>query len=272
MSELICEVCMHHCHLNDGQLGRCRARKNEDGHNVCANYGRITSIAMDPIEKKPLIHFHPGSYILSVGSYGCNLSCPFCQNASISMADEETSEYRTMSARQLADIAIHQKYNLGIAFTYNEPLISYEYIIDVAKILKRHHMQVVLVTNGTASRQVLEKVMPYVDAMNIDLKGDESFYHELGGDYKTVRDTIAYVYSRCHLEVTILVIPGKNDTPEFIGEQAEWLASLDSEIVLHLSRYFPRYHYTLPPTDIDQLVLLQQEAQKYLKYVSIGNV
>ena len=133
-------------------------------------------------------------------------------------------------------------------------------------------MKTVLVTNGSVNLPILELLMPYVDAINIDLKGDESFYKELGGDYETVKKAIAYLYDKCHLEVTILVIPGKNDSVEFIRKEAQWLASLNKDIVLHLTRYFPRYHYTLPPTDINMLYELQNEAEKYLNTVVVGNV
>lgn len=250
----------------------CRARRNVNGKNVCDNYGRLTALSMDPIEKKPLVRYYPGSYILSVGSYGCNLSCPFCQNASISMVDENSVQWRYFSPEELCDIALKEKDNLGIAFTYNEPLISYEYIIDCAEIMHKEGKKIVLVTNGNISSDVMKQLMPYTDAMNIDLKGDASFYKELHGDYETVKNTIAYVYDKCHLEVTTLLIPGKNDTAEFIETEAQWLSHLDENIVLHLSRYFPRYHYDIPPTDIKKIYDLQKTAQKYLKYVYPGNV
>ncbi|NCB32713.1 MAG: radical SAM protein [Erysipelotrichia bacterium] len=272
MSEIICPVCMHACRLQEGQLGRCRARKNEAGRNVCISYGRIASMAMDPIEKKPLVHFYPGSHILSVGSYGCNLSCPFCQNHSISMSDGTGLSYRIFTAQDLAEMAMNQPDNLGIAFTYNEPLIGWEYILDTAKLIRPSGLKTVIVTNGTANLPVLEHLMPYTDAMNIDLKGDESFYRELGGDCQTVRNTISYVYDKCHLEVTMLIIPGKNDSVQYVSREAQWLGSLNPDIVLHLTRYFPRYHYSLPPTDISLLYELQKEAQKYLNTVAVGNV
>jgi pyruvate formate lyase activating enzyme len=273
MSEIICPVCFHACHLKEGQTGLCRARRNKHGKSVCANYGRLTSLAMDPIEKKPFARFYPGSYILSAGSYGCNLACPFCQNSTISMTDEHTAYWREYSPEELCEAALQEPENLGLAFTYNEPLISFEYIMDCARILKPKGKKIVIVSNGTVSRSVLESLMPYVDAMNIDLKGSEEFYrNELGGSYAMSRDTITYVYDKCHLEVTTLLIPGKNDNEEFIEEEAAWLASLDDSIVLHLSRYFPRYHYDLPPTDIEIMKHLKEVAQKHLKYVYLGNV
>ncbi len=250
----------------------CRARRNVNGKNVCDNYGRLTALSMDPIEKKPLVHYYPGSYILSAGSYGCNLACPFCQNASISMVNEKSVQWHYFSPEELCDIALKQKNNLGIAFTYNEPLISFEYIKDCAEIMHKEGKKIVLVSNGTVSSDIMKQLMPYTDAMNIDLKGDASFYRQLHGDYETVKNTIAYVYDKCHLEVTTLLIPGKNDTVQFVEKEAEWLAHLDQNIVLHLSRYFPRYHYDIPPTDIDKMKELQKCAKKYLNYVYLGNV
>jgi len=272
MSDIVCDVCFHHCHLKEGQKGFCRARENREGKNVCCNYGLITSLALDPIEKKPLKKFYPGSYIVSVGSFGCNLACPFCQNASISMTDEVSARYTCISSDRMAEIVLNQENNLGIAFTYNEPLISYEYIMDVAERIKPYGKKVVLVTNGTVEQNVLEKLMPYVDAMNIDWKGPKDFYTELKGSEDVVKNTIAYVYDKCHLEVTTLVVPGKSDDVNFVEEEAEYLSSLDPSIVLHLSRYFPRYKYTEPATDPDVIYALQKTAQKYLSDVYTGNI
>ena len=273
MSEIVCDLCVHQCHLAEGKTGFCRARRNVQGKNVCDNYGRLTSIALDPIEKKPLARFFPGSMIVSVGSYGCNLACPFCQNWSISMRNEATAEYRYVSAEDLCELVMRRTDSIGLAFTYNKPLISYEYILDCAKILKPQGKKIVLVTNGMISRKVLTQLMPYVDAMNIDLKGDRDFYREeLHGEYDMVWDTIAYVYDRCHLEVTTLVIPGKNDSEAFIEAQAVKLAGLSEEIVYHLSRYFPRYHYDIEAADPKKIYALRDIAAKHLKYVYTGNI
>lgn len=272
MSEIICDVCPHGCHLKEGQTGKCRVRKNENGKNVCAAYGRITAMAMDPVEKKPLRGFYPGSRILSVGSYGCNLSCPFCQNSSISMTNENTCAWKYFSPEELCAIALQEKDNLGLAFTYNEMSLSYEYIIACAKILKPYGKKIVLVTNGCVSESVWKELLPYVDALNTDLKGDRQFYQELGGDFETVKKGIELCYDRCHLEVTTLLVPGKNDSDAFMEWESSWLASLDENIVLHLSRYFPRYHYEIPPTDVERMKHLRQIALKHLKHVYLGNV
>ena len=272
MSEIICDVCFRHCHIQEGRTGFCRARMNDHGINVCANYGRVTSLAMDPIEKKPLVHFYPGSRILSVGSYGCNFACPFCQNASISMSDENSVNYRYISAEELAEIACEEKDNLGIAFTYNEPSISYEYIIDTAICLKDTDKKIVLVSNGGVSNAIWEKLLAVTDAVNIDLKGDREYYKELHGDYDSVHESIALYAERCHVEVTSLIVPGKNDSDAWIEKEAAWLASLDDTIVLHLSRYFPHYHCDIPPTPVDTILRMQKAANNHLKYVYTGNI
>ena len=272
MSELRCDICFHHCILKEGMTGRCRARMNRDGKNVCANYGRITSLALDPVEKKPLARFFPGSLILSAGSYGCNLSCPFCQNWQISAANERTAGYEELSAQQLADLILRTEDSIGIAFTYNEPLIEWEYVLDTAKLVKPAGKKIVLVSNGCAQLHVMEKLAPYTDAMNIDLKGDREFYRELGGSYDAVKQTIEYMHDKCHIEITSLIIPGKNDSDEWVKREAEWIASLDPGIPLHLTRYFPRWKYTEPATPRSTLFRLQKIAEQYLRYVYVGNV
>ena len=272
MSSIICFCCPHHCHIPEGKTGLCRARKNEGGNNVSANYGRITSLALDPIEKKPLVHFYPGTMIVSCGSYGCNLACPFCQNSTISMADEHHVQWQYISPEEMAAIVMKED-SIGLAFTYNEPLISFEYILDCAKLLKPQGKKIVIVTNGMIDKEVMQQLLPYVDAMNIDLKGDEMFYkEELHGSYEVVRENIALCAKACHVEVTTLVIPGKNDDPTWIEEQAQFLSSINPNIVYHLTRYFPRYKYEIPPTDKELLLSLKDAAQKHLRYVELGNI
>ena len=272
MSEIICDVCPHHCHLKEGQRGRCRARKNEDGKNVSLNYGKLTSLALDPVEKKPLAGFYPGSWILSAGSFGCNLACPFCQNHEISMHGEGELRCYEVTPEQLAETALDHPESIGVAFTYNEPLISYEFVRDTAKLLKKNRLKTVLVTNGCVTKKVLDEVLPYTDAMNIDLKGDREFYKELSGDYDTVKETIREAVKHCHVEVTILIVPGKNDSDAFIREEAQWLAQQDPHMILHMSRYFPRYKYKIPPTDVSRMKELQKIALEYLPDVRLGNV
>ncbi len=272
MSEIICELCPHHCRLKEGQTGICRVRYNRNGVNTCGNYGKLTSLAMDPIEKKPLYGFHRGSMILSAGSFGCNLACPFCQNHEISMHGQNELRTVDVSPEQLRDICLDHPESIGVAFTYNEPMLSWEYILDCAELLRTYGKQTVLVTNGCFEMPVLEKLIPVTDAVNIDLKGDESFYRELRGDYAAVRSAISYCIPRTHTEVTILIVPGKNDSDAFIEEQAQWLASLDPDTYLHITRYFPRYRYTIPPAEISHMKHLRDTAKKYLRHVYLGNV
>ena len=242
MREAVCPVCFHHCRLRDGQYGRCRARKNKEGRIICDNYGKITALALDPIEKKPLRDFFPGSCILSAGSYGCNLSCPFCQNYDISMNGTEKAEWRMMTPEELADLAdqCRPEGNIGIAFTYNEPLIGYEYVRDTARLIRERGMKNVLVTNGTAELQVLEELLPYIDAMNTDL--------------------------------TPLIVPGEHDRTDEMEREPEWIASVDPKISLHVTRFFPRYRMTdRDATEVETVYRLKDTAKKYLKNVYTGN-
>lgn len=273
----ICQVCMHHCQLEPGQKGLCRARKNISGVIPCENYGRITSLALDPIEKKPLKRFHPGSMILSVGSYGCNLRCPFCQNHEISMADFDCHEIPYLPPQALRDkaMACRELGNIGVAFTYNEPLVGWEYIRDTARLVKESGMKNVLVTNGTASLHVLEELLPFIDAMNIDLKGfREEYYQKLGGSLAVVKEFILRAAQDCHVELTTLIVPGENDGTEEMEEEAAWIASINPlcEIPLHVTRFFPQYKMTdRAATEVGEVYRLAETARKYLKYVFVGN-
>jgi len=272
--KLVCEICPHHCRLSTGEVGRCRGRFN-DGEKITAlNYGEITSIALDPIEKKPLYKFFPGTQILSVGSYGCNLNCPFCQNFEISMADSNFPT-RKISPERLATLAaelVPQK-NIGVAFTYNEPFISYEFVRDTSELLKTSGLKSVLVTNGTISPAALKKILPLIDALNIDLKGfSQEIYSWLGGDFETVKRTIEFAAKSCHVEVTTLIVPTLNDSPEDMDKEAAWLAEISKDIPLHISRFFPRYKITnLPPTPVKKIYELVEIADRHLNFVYAGN-
>lgn len=273
--DAVCQVCMHHCRLKPGQWGICRARKNEDGTVVCKNYGQISSLALDPIEKKPLKMFCPGSLILSVGSFGCNLRCPFCQNHEISMTGPEDMRARSLSPQELTRSAMQYREigNIGVAFTYNEPLVGWEYVLDTARMVREAGMKNVLVTNGTASVQPLEQLLPYIDAMNIDLKGfREEYYQKLGGSLQTVKEFIVRAASDCHVELTTLIVPGENDGFSDMEEEARWIASVGQEIPLHVTRFFPQYHMQdREATDVSRVYELADTARKHLKYVFVGN-
>ena len=270
---------MHHCALEPGQTGMCSARKHEGGEIICENYGWITSMALDPIEKKPLYDFHPGSTVLSVGSYGCNLRCPFCQNQEISMADGKGLDVELVSPKQLADLALTWKEqkragSIGVAYTYNEPLVGWEFVRDTARLVKEYGMLNVLVTNGTAALAVLEELLPWIDAMNIDLKGFRGeYYQKLGGNLEMVQTFIARAVESCHVELTTLIVPGENDSPEDMEAQAKWISGLRSSIPLHNTRFFPRYRMRdKEATDVKQLYHLAGIAGRYLEKVYVGNV
>ena len=282
----VCETCFRRCALEEGQTGFCGGRSCREGRVTARNYGRLTALALDPIEKKPLNRFHPGSLVLSAGSYGCNLRCPFCQNADISwsreaMALAERTEY--VSPEDLAALAVRyrDRGNLGVAFTYNEPLIGWEYVRDTARLVKRAGMCNVLVTNGTASPNVLEELAPYIDAMNIDLKGfSEPYYRALGGSLDMVLDFIDRAVRVCHVELTTLIVPGENDSEEELRALTRWVAerkgpggqTVGAEIPLHITRFFPRFRMRdRQPTPVRTIYRLAEIAGERLRYVYPGN-
>lgn len=277
-----CPVCPHRCSLSEGMTGLCRARGMRDGQIVALNYGIVSSLTLDPIEKKPLARFYPGSVILSVGSFGCNLRCPFCQNWEISMSDgEEYSrrEDRYYSPERLTALAekLRAWGNIGVAFTYNEPLIGWEYVFDTAQLLRQKGLKTVLVTNGCVNEEIAETLLPLVDALNIDLKcfRAETYQKLLGGDLETVKHFIARAAERCHVELTTLIVPGMNDSPEELRALAEWVASLPGgeEIPLHLTRFFPRYRMTdRRATERESVLRLVSVARERLRYVYPGNM
>ena len=282
-----CEVCFRRCALKENETGSCGARRMLDGSCKALYYGQITGLALDPIGKKPLNQFYPGSTVLSVGSLGCNLHCSFCQNHEISQRDadgEFSAGVRLCLPWQLAEKA--EKYrswgNIGVAYTYNEPLVCFEYVEDTAKLVREKGMKNVLVTNGCVQPWVLDRVSPYIDAMNIDLKGfTDRYYREvLKGDRGTVMDFIREAVKRCHVELTTLIVPGENDSEEEMLELSSWVASLTGvyggkqgrDIPLHVSRFFPRYRMTdRSATDVKKVYALAEAAEKNLRYVYKGN-
>lgn len=271
-----CDLCFHHCKLEEGQLGFCRGRQNKQGKIISINENQFSSIALDPIEKKPLLHFHPNSMILSLGSIGCNLRCPFCQNHSISMAKPGEVLMKALSPQDIIDLAnsLRSRGNIGVAFTYNEPLINYEMVLETFKLAKQADLKTVLVTNGTLETSYFEKLLPYTDALNIDLKSfSPSFYRTLFGNLDNVLANIKAAAQVTHVEITTLIIPGKNDSEGDMEDEAQWLASIDENIPLHLSRFFPNYLWNdLPPTPIETLKKLKAVAERYLNTVHLGNV
>jgi pyruvate formate lyase activating enzyme len=282
-----CEVCFHRCDIPEGGRGFCGARTNRGGAVVPDNYGRVTALALDPIEKKPLRRFRPGSRVLSVGSYGCNLRCPFCQNHEISWSAAAlrlagTAETVSPEALVAAALRARAQGNIGLAFTYNEPLIGWEFVRDTAALAHEAGLVNVLVTNGTAEAPILEALLPHIDAMNIDLKGFSArrYAEVLGGDLETVKAFIARAVRACHVELTALIVPGENDTEAEMRALSEWVAALQdadgqaagADIPLHVSRFFPRFHMTdRPATPVETVYRLADVARERLRYVYTGN-
>lgn len=270
---LTCHLCPHHCQLANRQYGRCHCRRNDAGTLTVLNYGQCTAAALDPIEKKPLYQFHPGSRILSLGFWGCNFYCPFCQNWSIS---QQSAPHRLLTPQQAVDLAVHyqQQENIGLAYTYNEPITAYEFVWDTARLAKQNGLYNVMVTNGYIEETPLHALLPYIDAWNIDIKAfSDTFYQHLcGGTLSPVLRTIRLAAAQSHVEVTTLIIPGYNDSKAAIEKEARWLAAVNPPIVLHLTRYFPQYKLTVPMTPNSTLKMLQKTARQYLPYVYLGNV
>ncbi|MVB09791.1 Radical SAM superfamily protein [Caprobacter fermentans] len=277
MSRIVCDVCPHLCALEEEQTGFCGARSNQGGKISADSYGRVTAVALDPVEKKPLRRFFPGSRILSVGSYGCNLRCPGCQNHAISMVrpgEDSGTEY--LSPKVLSDQALELKAagNIGIAFTYNEPLICPEYVLDCSRLNRENGLKNVAVTNGYVNPRTLRRLLPMLDAMNIDLKSfSPEFYRRISGGLDEVKQAISIASEVCHVEVTTLIIPGENDTAEEMDRLSGWLSEVNPEIPLHVTRFFPRYKQAdKSPTPVGTVGSLAEAARRNLKYVYEGNV
>lgn len=265
-----CKLCPHGCVIRDGDMGVCRVRENSGGTLISLNYGKIASFAYDPIEKKPLYHFYPGSKILSIGTYGCNLKCDFCQNWEISQKKSMTMELEDEDILLMAK----SRGSIGIAYTYNEPSISYEYVLHLCKLVKSRGLKNVLVTNGYINEEPLKELLPYVDAMNIDLKSiEDGFYRRIcKGKLEPVMNTIKMAAKQVHVEITNLIIDGLNSSEDQIDRLAKWISKIDDNIPLHLTKYFPAYKMNLPPTSYDTLMRAKKTAEKHLKYVYVGNV
>jgi pyruvate formate lyase activating enzyme len=265
-----CRLCPHDCLIAEGKRGICGVRENRDGTLMALTYERPASVQMDPIEKKPLYHVYPGSHILSLGSIGCNLSCGFCQNWSLV---EAAVPQAVVAPGEIPDLA--QKHgSIGVAWTYNEPFIWYEYIMDAGRHVKEAGLINVLVTNGYVNPEPLKQMRGLIDAMNIDLKAiDDSFYKKnCKGRVDPVRETIRIADSMCLVEVTNLIIPGQNDSADAIGRLVDFVASVNRDIPLHFSRYFPHRLFNAPPTPEETLARAFKTAQERLSYVYLGNV
>jgi len=270
-----CRLCPRLCTIREGKKGFCRVRKNSGGTLYTENYGRVSSCALDPVEKKPLYHFYPGHYILSLGTLGCNLRCGFCQNWQIAHRDAPTGymapEAAVAAALSCGD-ARHP--NVGIAFTYSEPLMWYEYVRDTARLGREAGLKNVLVTNGYVEAGPLQELLPLVDAMNIDVKGFTDAYYRgtCAGRLAPVLRTVELAHGHCHLELTTLLVTGLNDDPADIERLVEWVAGIDPGIPLHFSRYFPNFEMDRPATPVSVMKRAYDLAKARLKYVYLGNV
>ena len=267
-----CHVCPHECRIADGRTGICLCRRNFGGTLRPVNYAEVTSAAMDPVEKKPLYHFLPGREILSLGTWGCNFKCDFCQNWQISQQHAATQHLSSEAAVALAQ----QRGSIGIAYTYNEPTIWFEYVLDTVRLAREAALKNVLVTNGYINPGPLALLLDAgVDAMNIDLKSfREAFYQRHAqGHLAPVLETIRTASKRCHLETTTLLIPGENDSDAELTELRDWLAeNAGPEVPVHLSAYFPQYKSQTPATPLESLMRGRDVLRQKLSFVYLGNV
>lgn len=266
-----CRLCPHSCVLADGKAGICQVRKNERGELTATQYGLTSGIAVDPIEKKPLYHFHPGERILSIGGYGCNLSCCFCQNSSIStnigVSDPAPPPSLIAAAKRFQSI--------GVCFTYNEPLINLEYVIDTFILAREAGLKTVIVSNGYANPEPISELAPLLDAANIDIKGaDDGFYkRNCRASLSPVLNTVKTLSASSHIELTYLVIPTQNDSDADFESVAKWIAdNCPATTVLHFSAYHPAHRAKFPPTPLETLIRAWETAKKSLKFVFLGNV
>lgn len=266
-----CCLCPHRCYIKEGETGICGVRENQKGILVANTYGRVSSYGIDPVEKKPLFHFYPGKKIASFGSYGCNFKCQFCQNHHIS---QQVSVSVQTTVQSLIKKAMEEPNNIGIAATYNEPTIQFEFLMDLFELNRKCQKKNVVVTNGFIEPAPLSELANVVDAFNVDLKGfSEEFYSEVcKGHLKPVLENIAYLYDRSHLELTLLLIPGLNDDPNQLEQMFKTIESISPDIPLHISKYFPNYQLYLPETSMETLTQTVEMAKTHLNYVYMGNV
>ncbi len=271
-----CLLCPRRCLLKEGQEGFCGVRRAAGGELYTENYALCAALHWDPVEKKPLYHFYPGRQILSLGTYGCNLRCSFCQNWSLARS-KPGAEAATINPAQV--LALLQREGgpadvLGAAYTYNEPAVWYEFVFDTARLLHEHGYRNVLVTNGFISREALQELLPFIDALNIDVKAfSDSFYEKYcRGMRRPVLETVELAAAAAHVEVTCLLIPTLNDSPAELELLTGWLAGINPDLPLHFSRYFPQYRMELPPTPLETMEAAREIARQKLRYVYLGNV
>jgi len=274
---LRCKVCPRRCVIKPGQRGFCRTRENRDGKLYTLIYAEVSSMAVDPIEKKPLFNFWPGSLAFSISTVSCSFNCPWCQNWEIAHASPGEIPTQEIPPEKVVELA--KKYNCrSIAYTYNEPLIWYEYVMDTAKLAKKAGIFNVMVTNGYVTLEALDEIAPYLDAANVDVKAfTEEFYHKYCGTNlkEVLAATEAMVKKGLHIEVTNLIIPTLNDKPEEIRQLAKWVKEkLGPDTPLHFSRFYPMYKMIhLPSTPVEIIAKAREIAlNEGLRYVYVGNI
>lgn len=265
-----CLLCPHGCDIPEGKTGLCCVRQNLGGRLYTLNYGKISAVHTDPVEKKPLAFFMPGTYTFSIGSFGCNLGCPFCQNYTISKGKPQTIDF---TPEEVVEAAMREGLP-SVSYTYSEPSMFYEFMLETARLAKDKGLKNIMVTNGYINRDPLNDLLGVIDAMNIDLKSfDDTIYrNELKGSLQPVLDTIAAAHEKCHVEVTMLIVPKISDDMEGITKAAQTIAAMDENIPLHISRYFPRYKYSEPATDSVTMHKAYEVCKRYLKNVLLGNI
>ena len=271
-----CTLCPHFCNLLPGEHGRCQTRTNKGGKLYAHTYGYLSAVSTDPVEKKPLYHFYPGSSILSIGGLGCNLTCDFCQNCNISQPDPDTyTQYPFRDPDDIVQKALLHRENIGLAYTYNEPTVYYEYMVECAAQIRDLGLKNVMVTNGFINKEPLRELLKYMDAFNIDLKSFRNdFYRQRAkATLGPILDTIITVASSgIHMELTFLIIPGYNDSPEEWKEMIRWIGDhCGQDTILHVSKYFPRHKLKSPPTPTRTMEMFMDSARERIHYVYPGN-
>ena len=271
-----CQLCPHECKIKSGRMGICSTRLNRKGVLESVQWGVIATSSLDPIEKKPLYHYFPGKMIYSIGGFGCNLKCLFCQNFEISQfVPQNIDRVRIKSPSEVVQKAKIYPNNIGIAFTYNEPTLSFEYILETSTLAKREGMKIIMVSNGFINPKPLSSLLNHIDAFNIDLKAfSNDFYRKItGGSLEPVLKTLKAIRkSGKHLEVTFLVIPHLNDSIDEAKLMFEWLANeLGEQTILHLSSYHPAYLINNHATKTETLINLYHLAKEKLQFVYLGN-
>jgi pyruvate formate lyase activating enzyme len=271
-----CLLCPHRCVIKPGQYGQCRTRLNRDGTLYSGSFGILSSISTDPVEKKPLYHFFPGQSILSIGGFGCNLSCDFCQNCEISQIGQKIfSRHPFRDPDDIVNKALLHQNNIGLAYTYNEPTVYFEYMIRCAALIKEHGLSNIMVTNGYINPSPLEALFPYVDAFNVDLKSFRNLFYKnrSGASLKPVLTSIDRIAkSGKHLELTFLIIPDHNDDELEWKEMIKWISDhCGRHSILHVSRYYPHFKMNKPPTPLSTIKQFMELAREQIDYVYPGN-